>query len=40
MHNVPAEKIFRPAAWRAFGMDAEGQDYRACAAYGPLWKKN
>ncbi len=35
MHNVPAEKIFRPAAWNAFGMDKEGADYRACAAYGP-----
>ena len=39
MHNVPAEKIFRPAAWNAFGMDKEGQDYRACAAYGPMYKK-
>lgn len=38
MHNVPEEKIFRPAAWNAFGMDREGQDYRACAAYGPLFK--
>jgi L-fucose isomerase len=38
MHNVPEEKIFRPAAWNAFGMDKEGQDYRACAAYGPLFK--
>ncbi len=38
MHNVPEEEIFRPAAWNAFGMDKEGQDYRACAAYGPLYK--
>ena len=38
MHNVPTEKIFRPAAWSAFGMDKEGQDYRACAAYGPMYK--
>lgn len=38
MHNVPDEKIFRPAAWNAFGMDKEGQDYRACAAYGPMYK--
>ena len=38
MHNVPEEKIFRPATWNAFGMDKEGQDYRACAAYGPLYK--
>ncbi len=38
LHNVPEEDIFRPAAWNAFGMDKEGQDYRACAAYGPLFK--
>ena len=38
MHNVPEEKIFRPSAWNAFGMDKEGQDYRACEAYGPLYK--
>ncbi|WP_195390769.1 L-fucose isomerase [Clostridium perfringens] len=38
MHNVPEEKIFRPAAWNAFGMDKEGQDYRACKAYGPMYK--
>lgn len=38
MHNVEEDKIFRPAAWNAFGMDKEGADYRACAAYGPLYK--
>ena len=38
MHNVAEEDIFRPAAWNAFGMDKEGADYRACAAYGPLYK--
>lgn len=38
MHNVPEEKIFRPSAWNSFGMDAEGQDYRACGAYGPMYK--
>ena len=38
MHNVDEKDIFRPAAWNAFGMDKEGQDYRACAAYGPLYK--
>ena len=37
MHNVPEEKIFRPAAWNAFGMDKEGQDFRACQNYGPLY---
>ena len=39
MHNVPEDKIFRPAAWNAFGMDKEGADYRACANFGPLFKK-
>ena len=38
MHNVPLDDIFRPASWNLFGMDKEGQDYRACAAYGPLYK--
>ncbi|MCH3918467.1 MAG: L-fucose isomerase [Spirochaetia bacterium] len=38
MHNVPQEDIFRPACWNAFGMDKEGQDYRACLNYGPLYK--
>ncbi len=38
MHNIEDEKVFRPAAWNAFGMDKEGQDYRACAAYGPMYK--
>ncbi|MGN0636704.1 MAG: L-fucose isomerase [Acutalibacteraceae bacterium] len=38
LHNVPEQDIYRPAAWNAFGMDKEGQDYRACAAYGPMYK--
>jgi L-fucose/D-arabinose isomerase len=38
MHNVPEEQIFRPASWNAFGMDKEGADYRACEAYGPLYR--
>ncbi len=37
MHNVPAEKVFRPAAWASFGEEKEGADYRACATYGPLY---
>jgi L-fucose isomerase len=38
MHNVPEDKLFRPAAWAAFGTaDPEGADFRACAAYGPLY---
>lgn len=38
MHNVPEDKIFRPASWNGFGMDKEGQDYRACQTYGPMYK--
>jgi L-fucose isomerase len=38
MHNIDAQNIFRPSAWSAFGMDPEGADYRACQAYGPLYK--
>ena len=39
MHNVPADDIFRPAAWGAFGTaDKEGADYRACSTYGPIYK--
>ena len=38
LHNVPDKDVYRPAAWNAFGMDKEVQDYRACAAYGPMYK--
>ena len=38
LHNVDDDKIYRPSSWNAFGMDKEGQDYRACATYGPLYK--
>jgi L-fucose isomerase len=38
MHNLPEEQLFRPSAWSAFGaLDAQGADYRACAAYGPVY---
>ncbi len=39
MHNVPAERIFRPSVWSRFGhgMEPQAADYRACAAYGPLY---
>ncbi len=40
MHNVPAERIFRPSTWSAFGTtEAEGADYRACRNFGPLYGK-
>ncbi|MFZ7277451.1 L-fucose isomerase [Avibacterium endocarditidis] len=38
MHNVAEQDIFRPSAWNGFGQDKEGQDYRACANFGPLYK--
>ena len=38
MHNVDEKDIYRPSAWAAFGMDAEGADYRACANFGPAYK--
>ncbi len=38
MHNVEQTDIFRPSCWSAFGMDKEGQDYRACDNYGALYK--
>jgi L-fucose isomerase len=38
MHNVSADRVFRPSAWKAFGSDSEGADYRACQTYGPLYQ--
>jgi L-fucose isomerase len=39
MHNVPADKVFRPTAWTRFGaLEPQGADYRACATYGPLYQ--
>ncbi|TNH03246.1 L-fucose isomerase [Testudinibacter sp. TR-2022] len=38
MHNVEEKHIFRPSTWNAFGMDKEGQDYRACENFGPLYR--
>ena len=38
MHNVAAERVFRPSAWAAFGTaDLESADYRACSNFGPLY---
>jgi L-fucose isomerase len=38
MHNVDQELILRPSAWNGFGTaDSESADFRACAAYGPLY---
>lgn len=38
MHNVDDQKIFRPSSWNAFGMENESADYRACQAYGALYR--
>ena len=39
MHNLEDAVLFRPSAWSAFGTeDAIGADYRACAAFGPLYR--
>ncbi len=39
LHNVADADIYRPHSWSAFGTkDLESADYRACAAYGPLYK--
>lgn len=38
MHNLDDKDIFRPSTWGAFGSDIEGQDYRACQTFGPLYK--
>lgn len=38
MHNVPEEKVFRPAYWaRMGGLDSTSADFRACATLGPLY---
>ena len=41
MHNVTADKIFRPSSWNAFGTtDLESADFRACQNYGPTYGKS
>ncbi|WP_067849102.1 L-fucose isomerase [Alicyclobacillus mali (ex Roth et al. 2021)] len=38
MHNVESSRIFRPRVWTQFGHDdSVGADFRACAAFGPLY---
>lgn len=38
MHNVAPRDVMRPSSWMRFGAhDVQGADYRACAAYGPLY---
>ena len=39
MHNLGEDRLYRPTAWHRFGsgMESVGADFRACAAYGPLY---
>lgn len=39
MHNVPAEKIWRPHCFSAFGTDdLQAADFLACKTYGPVYQ--
>ena len=39
MHNVEAERIFRPAVWSRFGsLEPQAADFRACQTFGPLYR--
>ena len=39
MHNVADGSVYRPHAWAGFGTkEPESADYRACSAYGPLYR--
>jgi L-fucose isomerase len=39
MHNVLAERVFRPSVWSRFGgLEPQAADYRACATFGPLYR--
>ena len=38
MHNVAADRIFRPSTWKAFGTEnLEATNFRACQNFGPLY---
>lgn len=38
-HNISRERIYRPHTFNGFGTkDLEGQDFRACAYYGPMYR--
>lgn len=39
MHNVPADKVYRPHCWASFGTQhTQAADYAACKHYGPLYR--
>lgn len=38
-HNISRDRIYRPHTFNGFGTkDLEGQDFRACAYYGPMYR--
>ena len=38
MHNVPENRVFRPAVWTRFGgLDSQAADYLACRTFGPIY---
>ncbi len=38
MHNIPADRIFRPHSFGAFGaIDTQAADFAACRHYGPMY---
>lgn len=39
LHNVEAERIFRPTMWSHYGtLDLTGSDFRSCDVLGPLYE--
>ena len=39
LHNVPAERIFRPHVWSSYGdQGSQSADFMACRDFGPLYK--
>jgi L-fucose isomerase len=37
MHNIPEDKVFRPASWGSFGFEPGSADFQACKAYGSIY---
>jgi L-fucose/D-arabinose isomerase len=37
MHNIPEDKIFRPASWSSFGFEPGSADFLACKTYGSIY---
>ena len=37
MHNIPEDKVFRPASWSSFGFEPGSADFLACKTYGSIY---